>query len=110
MANQYKKLQKKLYSQKNSSKKTPEPKVGKDYMLLILIVFTVFVGIAGWSQLDVMNRSMYALLTISLSLTHIRRHAKLSETMQVIVERTSLVCLGCAVIVFFVVLYQQFFG
>lgn len=110
MANQYKKLQKKLYSQKNSSKKAPEPKVGKDYMLLILIVFTVFVGIAGWSQLDVMNRSMYALLTISLSLTYIRRHAKLSETMQVIVERTSLVCLGCAVIVFFVVLYQQFFG
>lgn len=110
MAKQYKKLQKKLYSQKEQPKKKPEPKVGKDYMLLILIAFTIFVGIAGWSQLDIMNRSMYVLLTGSLSLTYIRRHAKLSETMQVIVERTSLVCLGCAVILFFVVLYRQFFG
>lgn len=110
MANQYKKLQKKLYSQNDQQKKAPAPKVGKDYMLLILIAFTIFVGIAGWSQLDIMNRSMYVLLTVSLSLTYIRRHAKISEAMQVIVERASLVSLGCAVILFFVVLYQKFFG
>lgn len=110
MANQYKKLQKKLYSQNNKQDKKPQPKVGKDYPILILIAFTLVVCVIGWQQLDFMNRSMYILLGISLILTYVRRHAKLSEARQVLVERASVVTLAIAVVFFFVVLYYQFFG
>ena len=37
MANQYKKLQKKLYEKNKPDDKKKEPKVGKDYPILILI-------------------------------------------------------------------------
>ena len=41
MANQYKKLQKKLYEKNKPDDKKKEPKIGKDYPILILIGLTI---------------------------------------------------------------------
>ena len=79
MANQYKKLQKKLYEKNKPDDKKKEPKIGKDYPILILIGLTIFICFIGWGNLDNMNRAMYVLLLISLILTYVRRHAKLSD-------------------------------
>ena len=61
MANQYKKLQKKLYEKNKPDDKKKEPKVGKDYPILILIGLTIFVCFLGWGNFDNMNRAMYGL-------------------------------------------------
>ena len=63
MANQYKKLQKKLYEKNKPDDKKKEPKIGKDYPILILIGLTIFVCFLGWGNFDNMNRAMYVLLT-----------------------------------------------
>ena len=110
MANQYKKLQKKLYEKNKPDDKKKEPKVGKDYPILILIGLTIFVCFLGWGNFDNMNRATYVLLTVSLILTYVRRHAKLSETRAIYVERASAASIGLAIALFFIVLYYQFFG
>ena len=110
MANQYKKLQKKLYEKNKPDGKKKEPKVGKDYPILILIGLTIFICFIGWGNLDNMNRAMYVLLLVSLVLTYVRRHAKLSETKAIYVERASAASIGLAIALFFIVLYYQFFG
>lgn len=110
MANQYKKLQKKLYEKNKPDDKKKEPKIGKDYPILILIGLTIFVCFLGWGNFDNMNRAMYVLLTVSLILTYVRRHAKLSETRTIYVERASAASIGLAIALFFIVLYYQFFG
>lgn len=110
MANQYKKLQKKLYEKNKPDDKKKEPKVGKDYPILILIGLTIFVCFLGWGNFDNMNRAMYVLLTVSLILTYVRRHAKLPETRAIYVERASAASIGLAIALFFIVLYYQFFG
>lgn len=110
MANQYKKLQKKLYDKKKPDDKKKEPKIGKDYPILILIVLTVVVSILGWANFDNMNRAMYILLAVSLTLTYVRRHAKLTEVQAVFVERASAISIGLAIALFFIVLYYQIFA
>ncbi len=110
MANQYKKLQKKLYDKKKTDNKKKEPKIGKDYPIIALIVLTVVVSILGWANFDNMNRAMYVLLAASLILTYVRRHAKLTEVQAVFVERASAVSIGFAIALFFIVLYYQIFA
>ena len=110
MANQYKKLQKKLYEKNKPDDKKKEPKVGKDYPILILIGLTISICFIGWGNLDNMNRATYLLLLVSLVLTYVRRHAKLSETKAIYVERASAASIGLAIALFFIVLYYQFFG
>lgn len=110
MANQYKKLQKKLYEKNKPDDKKKEPKIGKDYPILILIALTAVVCVVGWANFDNMNRTMYILLTASLILTYVRRHAKLTEVQAVFVERASAISIGFAIALFFIVLYFQIFG
>ena len=107
MSRQYRKLQEKLY-QKPSEKKPAEKKIGRDYVLMAVTVFTVLVTAAGWMQLDNVSRGMYSLLSISLILTYARRHANLSEKAAVLVERGSLITMALAVVLFFVSLYVHF--
>lgn len=108
MAKQYKKLQQKIHPQKKQDNKKNEKPVGKDYLLIGVIVFITVVTMVGWSYLDGMNRAMYIFLDISMILTYVRRHAKLSETQGILVERGSLVCIGFAMALFAASLYYTF--
>ncbi|MCI7056059.1 hypothetical protein HF878_04560 [Selenomonas bovis] len=107
MSRQYRKLQEKLY-QKPSEKKPAEKKIGRDYVLMAVTVFTVLVTAAGWMQLDNVSRGMYSLLSVSLILTYARRHANLSEKAAVLVERGSLVTMVLAVLLFLATLFVHF--
>lgn len=107
MAKQYRKLQEKIYK-KAEKKKAPEPKIGKDYLLMAVTVFTVLVTAVGWMSLDNLSRVMYVLLSISLILTYAKRHAKLSDEVAPLVERVSLATMGLAVFCFFITLYYHF--
>ncbi|MDY6267563.1 MAG: hypothetical protein SPL39_01150 [Selenomonadaceae bacterium] len=107
MAKQYRKLQEKLYK-KPEKKQAAEPKIGKDYVLMAVTVFTLLVTVAGWTSLDNISRAMYSLLSVSLILTYAKRHAKLAENVQPLVERASLATMGLAVVLFFVSLYVHF--
>lgn len=106
MAKQYRKLQKNLY--KKPEQKKPMEKIGKDYVLMAVTVFTVLVTFAGWTSLDNVSRAMYSLLSVSLILTYAKRHAKLDEQKQTLVERGSLITMALAVVLFFVSLYVHF--
>ena len=106
MSRQYRKMQEKLY--KKPEKKPAEKKIGKDYVLMAVTVFTVLVTAAGWMQLDNLSRSMYSLLSISLILTYARRHADLSERAALLVERGSLVTMVLAVVIFLATLFVHF--
>ena len=107
MSKQYRKLQEKLY-QKQSDNKPAEKKIGKDYVLMAVTIFTLFVTIAEWMQFDNVSRGMYALLSASLILTYARRHAQLSEKAAVLVERASLITMVLAVLLFLATLFVHF--
>ena len=95
MAKMLKKLQQKMAP---AEKPKPVRPPGKDYMLLILMAFTVMVVLAAWENLDALTLIMYILLTLSLGLTYIRRQAveRLSEFQMMIVTRASFVTIGMA--------------
>ncbi|QNH55257.1 hypothetical protein H1B31_04845 [Selenomonas timonae] len=109
MAKMLKKLQQKI-TPPEKPKAAPPP--GKDYLLLILMAFTVMVVIAAWENLDTLTLTMYILLTLSLGLTYTRRHAveRLTETQMMIVTRASFVTIGMAGALFLIDAYRRFFA
>ena len=109
MAKMLKKLQQKI-TPPDKPKAAPPP--GKDYLLLILMAFTVMVVIAAWENLDTLTLTMYMLLTLSLGLTYTRRHAveRLTETQMMIVTRASFVTIGMAGALFLIDAYRRFFA
>ncbi|EJO22704.1 hypothetical protein HMPREF1148_0202 [Selenomonas sp. FOBRC6] len=109
MAKMLKKLQQKI-TPPEKPKAAPPP--GKDYLLLILMAFTVMVVIAAWENLDTLTLTMYMLLTLSLGLTYTRRHAveRLTETQMMIVTRASFVTIGMAGALFLIDAYRRFFA
>lgn len=108
MAKQYKKLQNKLHPK--AVKEEPKYKEGKDYLLLIMIGITFILTFVGWEHFDNTNRAMYFLLTLSLTLTYLYRHAGFSEKVKAYVNAASLGSIGMAVALFLISLYYQFFG
>jgi len=109
MAKMLKKLQQKMTP---AEKPKPVRPPGKDYMLLILMAFTVMVVLAAWENLDALTLIMYILLTLSLGLTYIRRQAveRLSEFQMMIVTRASFVTIGMAGALFLIDAYRRFFA
>ena len=109
MAKMLKKLQQKMTP---AEKPKPVRPPGKDYMLLILMAFTVMVVLAAWDTLDSLTLTMYILLTASLGLTYIRRQAveRLSEFQMMIVTRASFVTIGMAGALFLIDAYRRFFA
>lgn len=108
MSKQYKKLQNKLHPK--AVKQEPKAKEGRDYLLLIMIGITFIVTFMGWEQFDNTNRAMYFLLTLSLTLTYLYRHAGFSDNIKAYVNAASLGSIGMAVALFLLNLYYQFFG
>ncbi len=106
MARQYKKILKKLKPKENKTDKKPE-KIGKDYLLIAILSLTIVFMIVGWTNLDNYNRALYVMLTVSLSTTYARRHANLTETQGLWVERVGYVTMGVAVVLFVFVVYQK---
>lgn len=96
--------------EKNNPKPRVKEKVGKDYLLIAVIAFTLMITITAWSTLTNLNRALYTLLLVSLSLTYIRRHANLTEQQETWVDRGSIVSMGFALAVFAVVMYYQIFS
>ena len=109
MAKMLKKLQQKMTP---AEKPKPVRPPGKDYMLLILMAFTVMVVLAAWEELDSLTLTMYVLLTASLGLTYTRRQAaeRLSEFQMMIVTRASFVTIGMAGALFLFDAYRRFFA
>ena len=109
MAKMLKKLQQKVTP---LEKPKPVRPPGKDYMLLILMAFTVMVVLAAWEELDSLTLTMYILLTASLGLTYTRRQAaeRLSEFQMMIVTRASFVTIGMAGALFLFDAYRRFFA
>ncbi len=108
MAKQYKKLQKKVYPKVKEPRKKEKENFGKDYLLLAVVAFTLVVTLFGWNQFDALNRAMYVLLTFSLAMTYIYRHAKISENARIYVNRASLCSMGLAIGMFCLSLWQTF--
>ena len=112
MARIQKKIKKNIKSQMKSqepAKPKEKEKVGKDYLLISVICFTVIITIAAWSTLTSLNKALYSLLIISLSLTYVRRHFNLTEQQEVWVDRGSIVSMGFALALFIVIMYNQIF-
>ena len=112
MARQSKKIAKKIKPVKKveSENKKPEKKVGKDYLLVIVLALTIVFLIVGWSNFTSANRGLYLALLISLSTTYARRHYKFTDTQDLWLERTGMVAMGAAIVLFAFVIYQQYFA
>lgn len=113
MARQSKKIAKKIQPKKNSeveNKKPEKEKVGKDYLLITVLALTIVFLLVGWSNFTATNRALYLALLVSLSSTYARRHYNFTETQDLWIERAGMVSMGCAIVLFAFVVYQQYFS
>lgn len=111
MARQYKKILKKIQPKDKTKKPKEKPeKIGKDYVLIVVLVITILFMAIGWSYFSNINRGLYVALTASLLATYIRRHVKLTERQDYWVEKASQVAMGVAIVLFGIVAYQQYFS
>lgn len=111
MARQYKKIVKKIQPKDKSSKPKEKPeKIGKDYILIIVMAITFVFMLLGWSYFTNLNRGLYVALLASLVTTYIRRHANLNEKQNYWLEKASQVSMGIAIVLFAIVAYYQHFG
>ena len=109
MARLSKKILKKIQPKETKPKEKPE-KVGKDYVLIVVLALTIVFMIVGWSYFDNLNRGLYAALTLALFTTYIRRHAKLNDKQNYWLEKASQVSIGAAIALFAVLAYYQHFS
>lgn len=109
MARLSKKILKKIQPKETKPKEKPE-KVGKDYLLIIILSLTIVFTLVGWPYFDNINRGLYVALTLALLTTYIRRHAKLSEKQNYWMEKASQVSIGAAIALFAVLAYYQHFS
>lgn len=111
MARQTKKILKKIHPKKKKwQTETPKEKVGKDYLLIIVVSITVLFLIIGWSNFEITNRVLYVALTVALGTTYARRHYDFSEQKDKWVERTGYAAMAIATIAFVVNVYQNYFS
>ncbi len=111
MARQSKKIAKKIQPKKKAEPENKKPeKVGKDYLLIIVLALTIVFLLVGWSNFTPLNRGLYIALLVSLSTTYARRHYNFTETQDLWLERAGMIAMGCAIVLFGFVVYQQYFA
>lgn len=113
MARQSKKIAKKLQPKKKVESENKQPvkeKVGKDYLLIGVLALTIVFLIVGWQNFTFTNRALYLALLVSLSSTYARRHYNFTETQDLWIERTGVIAMGAAIVLFAFVVYQQYFA
>ena len=109
MARQSKKIAKKIQPKKKAEPENKKPeKVGKDYLLIIVLALTIVFLIFGWSNFTALNRGLYISLLVSLSTTYARRHYNFTETQDLWLERAGMIAMGCAIVLFGFIIYQQY--
>ena len=80
MARQYKKILRKIHPKKKRWQESqPKEKVGRDYLLIIVLSITILFMVVGWSNFSAVNKILYVMLTITLSTTYARRHYNFTE-------------------------------
>lgn len=109
MAKMTKKIQHNI-APREEKKEAPKPKPGKDYLLIGVILATVFIGAVGWQQFDNLNRAMYLMLAASLTLTYVQRHFDLPENRMKLVNRAGIAAMIIAVVLFAVTVYRTYFA
>ncbi len=114
MARQSKKIAKKIQPKKKAepeNKQQPvKEKVGKDYLLVIVLALTIVFLIVGWSNFTAANRALYLALLVSLSSTYARRHYKFNAVQDMWIERAGYAAMILAIVLFAFVVYQQYFS
>ncbi len=111
MARQYKKILKKIQPKDKTTKPKVKPeKIGKDYILIIVLAVTFLFMLVGWSYFDNLTRGLYAALAMSLLTTYVRRHANLNERQYYWAEKASQFSMGIAIVLFGILAYQNHFA
>ena len=111
MARQYKKILKKIHPKKKKwQEDKPKEKVGRDYLLIVVLAITYLFLIVGWANFTAVNRVLYVMLAIALSTTYARRHYNFTEKQDLWAERIGYVSMGIAMIAFVIQVYQNFFA
>ena len=107
MARQSKKIAKKIQPKKKAEPENKKPeKVGKDYLLIIVLALTIVFLLVGWSNFTPLNRGLYIALLVSLSTTYARRHYNFTDTQDLWLERAGMIAMGCAIVLFAFVVYR----
>ena len=101
------KLFKKLHPKNKKTEKPPE-KVGKDYLLIIILSLTIIFLAIGWANFDNVNRALYVALIVSLGTTYVRRHLKITESQDELIERVGLIAMAAAIVLFVAEIYIKF--
>ena len=111
MARQSKKIAKKIQPKKKAEPENKKPeKVGKDYLLIIVLSLTLVFLIFGWENFTALNRGLYLALLASLSTTYARRHYNFTEVQDMWLERAGYAAMILAIVFFALVVYQQYFA
>ncbi|MBQ7453476.1 MAG: hypothetical protein IJS69_00235 [Selenomonadaceae bacterium] len=108
MARQSKKIAKKIQPKKPAATENKKPNVGKDYVLILILALTIVFLLVGWEQFTALNRGLYLALLVSLGSTYARRHYNFTDTQDLWIERAGYVAMAIAMVLFAVVVYQQY--
>jgi hypothetical protein len=106
MARLSKRIQHKIQPSNQAPEKKKKP--GRDYLLIAVIWLNLFILAMGWSEFDVLNRSMYIALAVSLMLIYTHKHSTFSEKVLVWIERISFISIAVSVAIFAFICYKQF--
>lgn len=112
MARQSKKIAKKIQPKKKSAaeSKPPKEKVGKDYLLIIVLSLTLVFLLVGWPNFTPADRGLYIALLVSLSTTYARRHYNFTDVQDLWLERAGYAAMIMAIVLFALVVYQRYFA
>ena len=110
MARQYKKILKKIHPKPKRTPDKPQEKVGRDYLLVVIMAITILFMVVGWEKFTLVNRVLYVALTVALSTTYARRHYDFTEKQDLWAERLGYVAIAVSTIAFVVNVYQNFFA
>ena len=108
MATLYKKLAKKVKPKTKKIAEKPPEKIGNDYWLVAILALTLFFLVISWSDFDTINRALYVALVIALGTTYARRHYNFNEVQETWVERTGIIAMIVATMMFITKIYYKF--
>lgn len=82
----------------------------ENILLIAVLCLTLFILSAGWNELSILNRSMYATLAVALCLMYGQRKWTLTAKKLLLLNRLIFIFVGISLLLFAIGMYYEYFA